>query len=451
MSDAEGLMWRLEKDPHLSSTFGTVMLLDRPPDFDSFRRRVELATRAVPRLRQRVLPAPANLRPPVWVDDPDFDIDHHLRRIAAPKPGTLRQVLDLASLMIADPFDRTRPLWQFTVVEGLRGGKAALVQKMHHTITDGERGVELSLQYHDVERDAPEPKPLPEPERASPDAFDESPVDMLKEIVAGSLRLPLGIARQVRELLADPAGIPDASSAAAKTLRGIVSQLSDTQSARSPLWTQRSLHRRVETARASFRDTKNAAQRLGGTLNTAFVTAAAHAAASYHAELGAPVEELRASMAISTRTESSGSNAFSLARLLVPAGEMPIADRFLAVDAATRAARAASKEAGLETLAAIVTTWPTSVITRLARQQSQTIDFATSNVKGSPIPCYISGAQLLEVYPIGPLGGVAFNLTLMSYVGSLDMALNIDTAAVEQPELLRRCLERSFQELAAAR
>ena len=451
MSDAEGLMWRLEKDPHLSSTFGTVMVLDRPPDFDSFRRRVELATRAIPRLRQRVMPAPANLRPPMWVDDPDFDIDHHLRRIAAPKPGTLRQVLDLASLMIADPFDRTRPLWQFIVVEGLRGGKAALVQKMHHTITDGERGVELSLQYLDFERDAPEPKPLPEPEQASPDASDESPVDMLKEIVAGSLRLPLGIARQVRELLADPAGIPDASSAAAKTLRGIVSQLSDTQSARSPLWTQRSLHRRVETARASFRDTKDAARRLGGTLNTAFVTAAAHAAANYHAELGAPVEELRASMAISTRTESSGSNAFSLARLLVPAGVMPIADRFLAVDAATRAARAASKEAGLETLAAIVTTWPTSVITRLARQQSQTIDFATSNVKGSPIPCYISGAQLLEVYPIGPLGGVAFNLTLMSYVGSLDMALNIDTAAVEQPELLRRCLERSFQELAAAR
>ena len=451
MSDAEGLMWRLEKDPHLSSTFGTVMVLDRPPDFDSFRRRVELATRAIPRLRQRVLPAPANLRPPMWVDDPNFDIDHHLRRIAAPKPGTLRQVLDLASLMIADPFDRTRPLWQFIVVEGLRGGKAALVQKMHHTITDGERGVELSLQYLDFERDAPEPKPLPEPERASPDASDESPVDMLKEFVAGSLRLPLGIARQVRELLADPAGIPDASSAAAKTLRGIVSQLSDTQSARSPLWTQRSLHRRVETARASFRDTKDAAQRLGGTLNTAFVTAAAHAAANYHAELGAPVEELRASMAISTRTESSGSNAFSLALLLVPAGVMPIADRFLAVDTATRAARAASKEAGLETLAAIVTTWPTSVITRLARQQSQTIDFATSNVKGSPIPCYISGAQLLEVYPIGPLGGVAFNLTLMSYVGSLDMALNIDTAAVEQPELLRRCLERSFQELAAVR
>src|SRR5215207_7229623 len=301
MSDAEGLMWRLEKDPHLSSTFGTVMLLDRPPDFDSFRRRVERATMAVPRLRQRVLPAPANLRPPVWVDDPDFDIDHHVRRIAAPRPGSLRQVLDLASLLIADPFDRTRPLWQFVVVEGLRGGKAALVQKMRHTITDGERGVELSLQYLDFERDAPEPPPLAESDPDHHTDRSASPTDMVKEFVAGGLRLPLGIARQVRELLADPGGIPDASSAAAKTLRGIVSQLSDTQAARSPLWTQRSLHRRVETARASFRDTKQAAQRLGGTLNTAFVTAAAHAAAAYHAELGAPVDTLRASMAVSTR------------------------------------------------------------------------------------------------------------------------------------------------------
>ena len=107
------------------------------------------------------MPTPANLSPPVWVDDANFDIDIHVRRIACPKPGTLRQVLDLASLIVADPFDRTRPLWQFVVVEGMRGGKAAVIQKMHHTITDGERGVELSLQYLDFERDAPEPPVTP--------------------------------------------------------------------------------------------------------------------------------------------------------------------------------------------------------------------------------------------------------------------------------------------------
>jgi hypothetical protein len=185
-------------------------------------------------------------------------------------------------------------------------------------------------------------------------------------------------------------------------------------------------------------------------LNTAFLTAAADAASAYHVEMGVPTETLRASMAISTRTEESGGNAFSLARLLVPTGEMPIDERFRAIQEATQTAREASKSAGLDTLATVTTALPTSVITRLARQQAHTIDFATSNVKGSPVPVYVSGAQVLEIYPIGPLGGVAFNLTLMSYLGSLDMALNIDTAAVTEPELLTACLERSFRQLAKA-
>jgi diacylglycerol O-acyltransferase / wax synthase len=447
MSDAEGLMWRLEKDPHLSSTFGTVTVLDRAPDFDSFRRRMERAVAAIPRLRQRVMPAPANLSPPVWVEDSNFDIDVHVRRIACPKPGSLRQVLDLASLIVADPFDRTRPLWQFVVVEGMRGGKAAVIQKMHHTITDGERGVELSMQYLDFERDAPEPPPI-EFEPPAPEAPDPIGNEALRGFVAGGLRLPLGVVKQVRDLLADPTALPEASAAAAKTLRGIVSQLSETDGARSPLWTARSLHRRVETARAPFRSTKDAAKRLGGTLNTAFLTAAADAASAYHIEMGAPTESLRASMAISTRTEDSGGNAFSLARLLVPTGDMPIDERFRAIHEATLVAREASKTAGLDTLATVTSALPTSVITRLARQQGQTIDFATSNVKGAPVPVYICGAQLIEIYPIGPLGGVAFNLTLMSYLGSLDMALNIDTAAVAEPALLASCLERSFTRLA---
>jgi diacylglycerol O-acyltransferase len=449
MSDAEGLMWRLEKDPHLSSTFGTVTLLDRAPDWDVFRRRMDRAATAIPRLRQRVQSAPANLSAPVWVDDPDFDLDHHVRRIACPKPGTLRQVLDLASLFVADPLDRTRPLWQFLVVEGMRGGKAAVVQKMHHTITDGERGVELSLQYLDFERDAPEPAPLPPRDPAADDEHRRGtePADVVRDLVSGTLRLPIGVVKQVRDLLADPAAIPDATSAAAKTFRGVVTQLSDTAAARSPLWTERSLQRKVVTARAPFRATKDAAKRLGGTLNTAFLTAAADAASAYHIQLGHPVESLRASMAISTRTADSGANAFSLARLLVPTGEMPIAERFLAIHEATQMARESNKTAGLDAIAAVASTLPTSVITRLARQQAQTIDFATSNVKGSPVPVFVAGAQITEIYPIGPLGGVAFNLTLMSYLGSLDMALNIDTAAVAEPELLAQCLERSFRAL----
>ena len=443
-------MWRLEGDPHLSSAVGTVTLLDRPPDFDALRRRMQHAVSAVPRLRQRVRSSPGNLTPPVWVDDPEFDIDRHVRRIACPKPGTLRQVLDMAALMLADPFDRARPLWQFVIIEGLRGGKAAMLQKAHHTITDGERGIELSMQFLDFERDAPDPPPIETESSAGDDWMPPNGTDELRDLIAGGLRLPLDLAKRVGELLADPSGLPDTSSNASRTLKGIMAELSDTQAARSPLWTQRSLQRHIETATASLTDTKQAAGRLGGTLNTAFLTASAHAAGRYHDEMGTPAESLKASMAISTRTEGSGSNAFSLARILVPTGEMPIAERFQAIHKAALTARQANENAALETLATVTSVLPGQLITRLARQQANTIDFATSNVKGSPIPLFIAGSQVIQAYPIGPLIGTAFNLTLMSYQDRLDMGLHIDTASVTEPELLTKCLERSFAELAKA-
>ena len=161
------------------------------------------------------------------------------------------------------------------------------------------------------------------------------------------------------------------------------------------------------------------------------------------------MEQLRASMAVSTRTRESGSNAFSLARMLVPTGEMDMAERFRLIHEATTTAREASATAGLETVAAVAATLPTSLVIRLAKTQAQTVDFATSNVRGADFPCYISGARIVSNYPIGPLGGVSFNLTLLSYNGSLDMGLNVDAAAVEDPGLLRSCMEGAFAELGA--
>jgi hypothetical protein len=155
-------------------------------------------------LRQRVQSAPVNLSAPVWVDDPQFDIHYHVRHVALPKPGSLRQLLDYASLVAADPFDRTRPLWQFVVVDGLRGGKSALIEKLHHTIADGEGSVQLSLQFLDFERDAPEPPPI---DRATAEYTAESsppPTDVLRDLLATA-------EEPVAELLATldaPAGEP---------------------------------------------------------------------------------------------------------------------------------------------------------------------------------------------------------------------------------------------------
>lgn len=452
MSDAEGLMWRMEKDPHLSSTFANISILDRSPDFDLLRRRLLRAAMRIPRLRQVVRSTPGNVGPPRWIPDSDFDIDVHVRRIALPRPGDERALYDLATRIVADPFDRLRPLWQFTVVEGLKGRRAALIQKMHHTIADGESGVQLSLEFLDFERDAIPPE-LPDDDeiaRIDEEHDDEDQAaEVVRDVLAASLRLPLGVARQVKDLLADPTQIAAASAAALDTVRGIASQLGDVDAARSPLWTERSIRRHLETATAPFTETKAAAKRLGGTLNTAFLTIATEAASRYHVELGSPAESLRASMAISTRTADSGANAFSLVRLLVPTVEMPIEDRFRAIHEATQAAVEESSAASLDQLAAFAGTLPTSVVCRLARQQAQTVDFATSNVKGSPVPMYLAGAQLLSNYPVGPLSGVAFNLTLLSYLGRLDMGLNTDAAAVTEPALLQRLLTESVDEFVA--
>ena len=193
------------------------------------------------------------------MDDPAFDLRYHVRHIALPKPGTMRQLLDLASLIAVDPFDRTRPLWQFWIIDGIRGGKSALVQKMHHTIIDGEGGIQLSLEYLDFERDAPEPPPIVAVEEEPPAPSPNIIAEVMRSMISGGLKVPIGMVRQMRDVLADPTGPPQATLATAETVRNVLNQLGETDKARSPLWTERSLGRHVEVLRAPFGATRDAA------------------------------------------------------------------------------------------------------------------------------------------------------------------------------------------------
>jgi diacylglycerol O-acyltransferase len=447
MSDAEALMWRVEKDPFLTSTFANITVLDRTIDFEAFVARMNRASIAIPRLRQRVQPTPVASGAPRWVRDPEFNIRHHVRRMALPYPGSMCQLQDLTTLIANDAFDRSRPLWQFVIVEGLEGGQSALIQKLHHTVTDGQGGVALSMQFLDLTRDAAPLPPLPEPDDTSHQSATQAAGEVLSSSFNDVMRTPLALLRQVREVLSDPLGLPAVGTQAAAAVQGLVAELQSVDPARSPLWTQRSLQRQLETLRVPYRDLLDASRALGGKLNTAFLAAAADAAGRYHYEKGSPVESLRTSMAISTRNESSGANAFTLTRMLVPTLQMPITERFAAINEIISVAREQAKAASLDTLATMSALLPTTVLTRIARTQSQTVDFATSNVRGAGVPLFIGGALVLGNYPVGPLGGVAFNLTMLSYNHNLDMGLNVDTAAVTDPELLRECVEDSMREL----
>ena len=452
MSDAEALMWTIEKDPALRSAFLQLTLLDSAPDFERFRRRMERAVKVLPRLRQRVVPPPFRFAPPEWADDPSFDLDFHVRRIAVPPPGAERQLLDLAALIYEDAFDRARPLWQLTIVEGLEGGRAALLAKMHHTITDGVGGVRLSMQFLDLAPDAPDPDPVEEP----PEAPERSVYDVVSEALGHNVRRQLGVVQRGAAgsagLVTHPDRVARLVTDTVDTAASLWRQLAVVQPSRSPLWTgRRSLTRRFEMLTVNLDEVKRASKGLGGTVNDLFVAAVAGGAAAYHRAKGAELEDLRVTIPVNVRDDkSAGGNAFSPARLVIPAGtEDPVA-RFAAIHERLGVAKNERALGLFGSLAGVMNGLPTSVLTRVARQQAETVDFAASNVRAADFDLYIAGAHIEANHPMGPTAGTAFNATVMSYMNRFDVGLNIDTAAIDDPELLRTCIEESFAELLKA-
>jgi WS/DGAT/MGAT family acyltransferase len=447
MTEVEAFMWNVEKDPYLDPTFGSVTLLDRPPDLVRLRRRLAHMVEHVPRLRQRVVPSLGRLAPPEWRDDPDFDLDYHLRHLALPPPGDLRQLLDLATRLVQDPLDRTRPLWEFVVIEGLADGRAAMLQKMHHTVTDGEGGVRMSEQFIDLVRDAPD---IPEPVAAAPAGpVHRGFLELAGDALGYTWWRTVGAAqRAAGDVLTHPARLARLPGDAAELLRSALRQLTVTDRAHSPLWTTRSLRRRLEVLEVPFDDARRAGKALGGSLNDVLVTAVAGGAGAYHRRLGAPVDVLRMAMPVSTRRDrSAGGNAFVPTRVLVPVGIEDPVERFRATSALLERTKHERIIGAAGQLAALVNLLPTSVATRIMREQARTIDFATSNVRAAPVELFIAGARIEANYPIGPLSNTAFNLTMMSYRGTLDMGLHVDAGAVPEPELLRDCILEAFDEL----
>ena len=173
---------------------------------------------------------------------------------------------------------------------------------------------------------------------------------------------------------------------------------------------------------------------------------AAGGAGAYHRAQGTDVEELRISMPVSTRSDrSAGGNAFTPTRVLVPAGPDPEPSASPRSAPGCRSRRSERALGFTELLAGLVNVLPTSLLVRVAKAQVETVDFTTSNVRGAPWPLYIAGALIEGNFPLGPVAGTAFNLTTLSYNGSLDMGLHVDRAAIADPELLKTCIEESFE------
>jgi len=460
MSDSEAIMWAVEKDPALRSDFCNLTLLDSAPDPDRLREKIGDALRGIPRLGQRVVSAPLRIVPPVWVDDPDLDIEYHVRKVAAPQPGGMRELLDLCAALAEAPFDRSRPLWEFTVIDGLAGGRTAMLQKMHHTVTDGVGGLKLSLALVDFE---PDPTPVAHDDDGDddgstevPDAASEvarhSPVDVLRDAVGDAVGRHLSATRSVAvtagHAFTHPSEAPGNALGALRLVGSLRRQLLVTDAARSTVLTGRSLRRHLEVFTVDLPAARAAAKRLGGSLNDVFVTGVAGALGRYAEKSGGSAVELRMAMPVSTRERGErAANRFVPTRLLVPTDPHDLRERFATTSERMRNTRSEPALAAAELLAGFASGLPTSMLVAATHSQTRTIDFATSNLRGSPVPLYLAGARIVANYPIGPRTGCALNVTLLSYCDELNMGLNIDPAAVTDVPLLMTCLDESFDEL----
>lgn len=456
MGAFDAVMWNVEEDPVLRSVIIAVLLLDKEPDIDTATDRIERMTLAVPKLRQRVVGNPVSMVPPRWEVDPNFDLQYHLRWVAAPRTDReMRPVLTLAQRMAEQDFDRKRPLWEMTLMTGLPEGRAALVVKIHHAITDGMGGLTMAAAMLDLAREP------------STDLGDK-PAPPSGEVLGLSERLTSGVAFEARRVATSSrAAVTGLSSLAVRALRAPGSTATDAaefarSAARllapasvpeSPIMTERSLSGYFATIECGLDDVKRVAKAYNGTFNDAFMTVVARGLSAYHSRHGAPVPGLRVNMPINTRTDSddaSGGNRWVPARVVIPVDVADVGEHIHALHPVLKQARTEPALMLSDQVYRFLVRLPTSAATSVSAGLMKGTDVAATNLPGPPLPVFFAGAEVTSMLPFAPRGGAALNIAMMTYNGRAQFAINIDERAVPDPENLVADLDTALAEVVAA-
>lgn len=449
MRETDAFSWTMEKDPVLRMTVVAVAVVDGVPDWDEVVRRMERLTRAVPMFRQRVIPTPGGLAPPKWVVDSEFDIGWHVRRVAAPAPGDLDAVLDLAARLGTAAFDPVRPLWEVWLVDGLEGGRSAWIAKVHHMLTDGIGGVQLLAHVFDVDgiplaNEAPPVAPPPGDlsTRASLRSALAHNAEQARAVARGAFDAAVRTAQSARE---DPRA---AVAGAMATWRSLLDALAPSGDRLSPVMTERGLRRRYGALDVPLDGLRAAGHAInGGTVNDAFVTAVTAGLRRYHAMHSATVPELRMTMPISIRKpgDATAGNRIALIRIELPILPADPVMRMAETHRRTERWKAAPGLAYMEPAYAVVNYLPAAYLQGLARN----VDFVASNVPGFSTRVSLAGAPLVALYPYAPTGGTGVNFTMMSCAGSVHVGVNADAKAIPDMDAFMTCVRAGFDEVLA--
>ncbi len=394
--------------------------------FDRVKEMIRSRLHLAAPLRRRLAKVPFNLSHPVWVEDPDFDLDNHVRRVGAPPPGSDRELAELADDIAGRPLDRSRPLWELVVVEGLAHGRVAVIAKMHHSTIDGVSGANMMVHFFDLES-----APTAEPDPAKPWRADRVPSDV--ELAARALvdraTRPWQFVKVVPQTFA-------AVRRFARTRRehegpGMAAPLTAPRTIyNSPI----TPHREIALIQISLDDVKAIKNREGTTVNDVIQAICAGALRRHLARYDEiPDKPLIAAVPVSVRgdddEEGKGSNRVSaLFSSLYTDVDDPI-KRLRAIHEANRGAKEEHHAIGADLLQnwmefAAPTTFSLAarVYTglRLAERHPVAVNLIISNVPGPPIPLYFAGARLTGLYPLGPVfDGVGLNITVVSFMNTL--------------------------------
>jgi WS/DGAT/MGAT family acyltransferase len=443
------LMHRGEANPRTRSGIMALELLDNTPDWDRFRTRFENASRKVLRLRQKVVVPTLPTASPRWVVDPDFNLDFHVRRMRVSEPGTLREVFDLAEVILQSPLDISRPLWTATLLEGLADGKAAVLLHLSHAVTDGVGSVQMFAEIYDLERDPPArsmpPQPIPQ---------DLTPNDLMRQglnhlpiaVVGGVLGALTGAVSAAGRAVLEPASA--VSGLVGYAMSGI--RVMNRAAEPSPLLRRRSLTTRTEAIDIRLSELHKAAKAGGGSINDAYLAGLCGALRRYHEALGVPISTLPMAVPVNLRAEGdvAGGNQFTGVNLAAPIGTVDPVSRMKKIRAQMTQRRDEPAMNIVGSIAPVLSVLPTAVLEGITGSVIGS-DVQASNVPVYPGDTFLAGAKILRQYGIGPLPGVAMMVVLISRGGWCTITARYDRASVRNDELFARCLVEGFDEILA--